>query len=313
MHKQAKPRRPEWTLMKLVEWASGYFDSHHIDSPRATAEILLAHAIRARRIDLYLRYDQPLNSDELNRFKTLIKRRKNREPVAYILGRKEFWSMDLEVNRNVLIPRPETECLVEKALESLAADPNPGCKSILELGTGSGAIVLALASENSRHSYLGTDVSSDAIRVACRNSMRHGLGEKIDFIVADWLAPFDAKSGIFDLIVSNPPYIRSGDLKRLQPEIHVYEPAAALDGAKDGLRYLRHIIQCAYRYLKPAGALLLEMGHDQLSPVKQIIDACGEYEDAQFFKDYGGHDRIVSIRKRSVSIKIKRKNCCGAR
>ena len=299
MHKQAKRGRPEWTLIKLVQWATEYFDSHHIDSPRATAEILLAHAINAKRIDLYLRYDQPLNSGELNRFKMLIKRRTDREPVAYILGRKEFWSMDLEVNRSVLIPRPETECLVERALESLGADPSPGCKSILELGTGSGAVVLALASENVRHSYLGTDVSSDAVRVARRNSMRHGMDANIRFMVADWFAPFDAKSGIFDLIVSNPPYIRSGDLKRLQPEIHTYEPVAALDGAKDGLRYLRHIIQCAYLYLKPAAALLLEMGHDQQAPLKQIIDACGQYEDAQFYKDYSGHDRIVSRRKRA--------------
>ena len=119
MHKQAKPGRPDWTPIKLIQWAAAYFDSHQIDSPRATAEILLAHAISAKRIDLYLRYDQPLNSDELYRFKALIKRRTNREPVAYIVGHKEFWSMDLEVNRNVLIPRPETERLVERALESL--------------------------------------------------------------------------------------------------------------------------------------------------------------------------------------------------
>jgi release factor glutamine methyltransferase len=299
MHKQTKPGPPEWTLIKLIQWATAYFDAHDIDSPRATAEILLAHAMGVKRIDLYLRYDQPLNSDELNRFKTLIKRRTKREPVAYIVGHKEFWSMDLEVNRDVLIPRPETECLVERALENLAADPNPGCKSILELGTGSGAVVLALASENSRHSYVGTDISSDAVRVARRNSMRHGMGAKICFMVADWFAPFDAKSGQFDLIVSNPPYIRSDDLKRLQPEIHAYEPVAALDGAKDGLRYLRHIIQCAYLYLKPAGALLLEMGHDQQAPIKQIIDASDQYEDAQFYKDYSGYDRIVSMRKRS--------------
>jgi release factor glutamine methyltransferase len=298
MHKQTKPGSPEWTLIKLIQWATTYFDGHHIDSPRATAEILLAHAIRAKRIDLYLRYDQPLNSDELNCFKTLIKRRTNREPVAYIVGHKEFWSMDLEVNRNVLIPRPETECLVERALENLAADSNPGCKSILEMGTGSGAVVLALASENSRHSYLGTDISGDAVRVARRNAVRHGLGAKIRFMVADWFAPLDAKSGIFDLIVSNPPYIRSGDLKSLQPEIHVYEPIAALDGAQDGLRCLRRIIQCAHLYLKPAGALLLEMGHDQQTPLKQIVAACGQYENVRFFKDYSGHDRIVSMRKR---------------
>ena len=217
------------------------------------------------------------------------------DPAAKFGG---SFRMGLEVNRNVLIPRPETECLVEKALESLAADPNPGCKSILDLGTGSGAVVLALASENSQHSYVGTDISSDAVRIARRNSMHHGMGAKIRFVVADWFAPFDSKSGRFDLIVSNPPYIRSGDLKRLQPEIHVFEPVLALDGAKDGLRCLRHIVQCAYLYLKPAGALLLEIGHDQQAPLKQIIDACGRYEDVRFYKDYSAKDRIVSMRKR---------------
>jgi release factor glutamine methyltransferase len=297
MQNQTKPRPPEWTLIKLIQWATAYFDRHHIDSPRATAEILLAHAIGSKRIDLYLHYDQPLNSDELNCFKALIKRRINREPVAYIVGHKEFWSIDLEVNRNVLIPRPETECLVEKALESLAADSDPENKSILELGTGSGAVIIALASENPQHSYLGTDISSDAIEVARRNARRHGLGAKIRYMVGDWFAPFDAKAGIFDLIVSNPPYIKSQDLKRLQPEIHAHEPVAALDAAQDGLRCLRHIIQIAHLYLKPGGALLLEMGHDQQAPLKQIIDASSPYEDVRFYKDYSGHDRIVSMRK----------------
>ena len=299
MHNQAKPGSPDWTPLKLIGWATEYFDTHHIDSPRTSAEILLAHALSLKRIDLYLRYDQPLNSDELNRFKLLIKRRINREPVAYILGYKEFWSMNLEVNRSVLIPRPETECLVERTLESLAVDSNPDCKSILELGTGSGAVLVALASENPRHLYVGTDISSDAVRVARQNAIRHGLGEKIRFIVANWFEPFDAKSGRFDLIVSNPPYIRSGDMMRLQPEIHAYEPRLALDGAEDGLRDLRHIIQCAYCYLKPAGVLILEMGHDQKEALRQIVNTSGQYEDAEFYKDYSGHDRIVSMRKRS--------------
>ena len=298
MHKQTKPGPPDWTLIKLVQWATAYFDRHRIDSPRTTAEILLAHALDAKRIDLYLRYDQPLNSDELNCFKTLIKRRTNREPVAYIVGHKEFWSIDLEVNRNVLIPRPETECLVERALESLEKNTDPPSKFILELGTGSGAVILALASENSRHQYLATDISSDAVELARRNARRHGLNAKIRFMVADWFAPFDAKAGIFDLIVCNPPYIRSGDLKRLQPEIYVYEPVTALDGAPDGLQCLRHIIQCAHLYLKPGGAVLLETGHDQQAALTQIINACGRYEDVRFYKDYSGHDRIVSMRKR---------------
>ena len=298
MQNQAKRGGLEWTPLKLIQWATEYFDTQHIDSPRTTAEILLAHALGVKRIDLYLRYDQPLNSDELTRFKVLIKRRISREPVAYILGYKEFWSMDLAVNRNVLIPRPETECLVERALQSLAADANPERKSILELGTGSGAVVVALASENPRHSYIGTDVSSDAVRVARQNAIRHGLGAKIYFMVADWFAAFNPESGRFDLIVSNPPYIRSGDIKRLEPEIYAYEPLLALDGAKDGLRDLHHIVHCAHCYLKPAGLLLLEIGHDQKEPLRQIIHTSGRYENITFYKDYSGHDRIASMRKR---------------
>ena len=304
MHNPAQRGRPEWTIIKLIQWAANYFGSHNIDSPRATAEILLAHALNARRIDLYLRYDQPLNPDERDRFKALIKRRLRREPVAYIVGHKEFWSMDLEVTRDVLIPRPETECLVERALERLARESNPQPKSILELGTGSGAIILALASENSRHFYLGTDISINAIQVARRNAIRHGLGARVHFIVADWLTAFKVRPGLFDLIISNPPYVESGILIKLPPEIQAYEPPAALDGAEDGLQCLRRIIQSAALHLKPAGVLLLEMGADQQARLKRIIDECGQYEDLQFYKDYGGYDRIAAM--------ARRKNCCGA-
>jgi release factor glutamine methyltransferase len=304
MHNPAQPDRPEWTIIKLIQWAANYFDSRKIDSPRATAEILLAHALNARRIDLYLRYDQPLNSGERDRFKSLIKRRVNREPVAYIVGCKEFWSMDLEVTPNVLIPRPETECLVEKALERLTRESNSQPKFILELGTGSGAVILALASENSRHFYWGTDISINAIQVARRNAIRHGLNDRVHFIVADWLTAFNAQSGLFDLIVSNPPYVRFGDLVKLQPEIQTYEPLAALNGDADGLQALRQIIQSAYLYLKPAGVLLLEMGADQKAQLKQIISECGKYEGMEFYKDYSGYDRIAAM--------TKRKNCCGA-
>ena len=132
MHNPAKPDRPDWTIIKLIQWAANYFDSHKIDSPRTTAEVLLAHALNARRIDLYLRYDQPLNSDERDRFKALIKRRLSREPVAYIMGCKEFWSIELEVTTDVLIPRPETECLVERALERLSA----GIRSAAQIHPG---------------------------------------------------------------------------------------------------------------------------------------------------------------------------------
>jgi len=299
MQKQTRPRSPDWTIIKLVQWATTYFSNHDVDSPRATAEILLAHVLNTRRIDLYLRYDQPLNPAELERFKALIKRRLKREPVAYIVENKEFWSMDLCVTRDVLIPRPETECLVERALELLAADSKPESKLILELGTGSGAVILALASENPRHSYWATDISVDAIKVARRNAGQNHLNGKVQFIAGDWFAPLRSKPGMFDLIVSNPPYIKSGDLIRLQPEIHAYEPLLALDGAEDGLHYLRHIIQSAYLFLKPRGAIILEMGNDQKAPLEQMIAECGEYEEVYFYQDYSGYDRILQMKKKA--------------
>ncbi|MGD8670592.1 MAG: peptide chain release factor N(5)-glutamine methyltransferase [Desulfobacterales bacterium] len=283
--------------MKLLQWAVTYFKSHDIDSPRATAEILLSHALAANRIDLYLHYDQPLNAAELNRFKVVVKRRIKREPVAYILGHKEFWTLDLEVSPEVLIPRPETECLVERALENLAAAPDLSRKHILELGTGSGAILLALASEKPRHAYWGTDISAGAIRLAQRNAICHGLAENMRFIVADWFAPFAARTDLFDMIVSNPPYIKTEDLEQLRPEIKAFEPLVALDGSADGLRCLRHIIESAHLYLKPGGRLILEMGHDQKTPLTQIIDRCGQYEDISYYTDYSGYDRIIAMRK----------------
>jgi release factor glutamine methyltransferase len=299
MQNQTRLRPNEWTIIKLVQWATTYFDTHDIDSPRATAEILLSHVLNTRRIDLYLRYDQPLTPDELERFKALIKRRMNREPVAYILGCKEFWSMGLHITRDVLIPRPETECLVEKSLEMLAMDANMKSKLILELGTGCGAVILALASENPRHSYWATDISINAIRIARQNAMQNDLNGKIHFIAGDWFAPLGSKTGVFDLIVSNPPYIKSGDLAQLQPEIHAYEPLLALDGAADGLHCLRHIIQSAYRFLKPGGALILEIGHDQKASLKQMIAECGEYEGVSFYQDYSGYDRILQMNKKA--------------
>ena len=305
MHNPTQPGRPEWTIIRLIRWATDYFDSHQIDSPRTTAEILLAHALNARRIDLYLRYDQPLNTEEKDRFKALIKRRLKREPVAYIVGCKEFWSMDLEVTSDVLIPRPETECLVERALEYLALKTGSQPKLILELGTGSGAVILAMASENPRHFYCGTDISISAIQVARRNATRHSLNTRVHFVVADWMTAFNSQAGLFDLIVSNPPYVRSDDLVKLQAEIQNFEPLSALNGAKDGMHCLRQIIESACFCLKSGGVLLLEMGDDQKTQLKQIIQECGQYENIEFYNDYSGYNRIAAM--------TKRKNCCGAK
>ena len=286
----------EWTISKLLIWTTSYFKSHNIDSPGLTSEILLAHTLSLKRIDLYLRYDQPLTGDELLLFKTYIKRRINREPVAYIVGAREFWSMKLTVTKDVLIPRPETECLVESALSfpELGSGPN----RILELGTGSGAIILALASEKPEYIYFASDSSVKAVNLAFMNAKFHHLDGKINFFAGDWLEPVKNTGQLFDMIISNPPYIRTLSMPELQPEIYKYEPLAALDGGKDGLDSIKKIIFEAHAFLVQNGMLLLETGHDQKNQIKKIIDDCGKYEDVVFKKDYSGYDRIVCMRKK---------------
>jgi release factor glutamine methyltransferase len=301
MQNQLIAPNSNWTILKLLEWTTTYFKSRGVESPRASAEILLAHALDLKRIDLYLRYDQPLCSQELETYKALIKRRARREPVAYILGSKEFWSLDLAITRAVLIPRPETESLVEAALAVLARGLNAGPKHILDLGTGSGAIVLALASQQPKHFFFASDLHAEAIKVARHNAKRHGLGDRIHFFVGDWLEPLQGGKQLFDMIISNPPYIRSGILPELQPEIYNYEPLSALDGDNDGLNSLRKIIGAAQRFLKRSGCLLLEIGHDQKDEVQKIINRCGQYDQVIFSKDYSGMDRVVEMRKKDVS------------
>ena len=302
MQNQPTSRDPEWTIIKLLEWTTSYFKSKDIDSPRSTAEILLAHVLKLKRIDLYLRYDQPLYVNELSKFKVLIKRRIEREPVAYIVGVKEFWSMNFAVTKDVLIPRPETECLVEAALSLLpqddASDSNRSPKSILELGTGSGAVILAIASMRSKPVYFASDRSVKAIRLARQNSVRHGLDTAVSFFCADWFTSLNRQKKRFDMIISNPPYIPTQVIGRLMPEIYKYEPISALDGDKNGLFCLRHIINTAHGYLTPEGSLLLEIGHDQKNDVRGIIDQCGNYDHVVFIKDYSGYDRVVRMKKK---------------
>ena len=296
MQNQPNSEFPEWTIIKLLDWTTSYFKSHNIDSPRSTSEILLAHTLGLKRIDLYLRYDQPLTIDELLLFKTYIKRRINREPVAYIVGTREFWSMDLSVTKDVLIPRPETECLVESALS--LPELGPGPKRILELGTGSGAITLALASERPEYIYFASDSSVEAVKLAFMNAKLHHLDGKINFFAGDWLEPLKNTGQLFDMIISNPPYIRTLSIPELQPEIYRYEPLRALDGGKAGLNPIKKIIFEAHAFLVQKGILLLEIGHDQKDQIKKIIDDCGNYENVVFKKDYSGYDRMVCIRKK---------------
>ncbi len=277
---------PQWNILSLIKWTTDYFQSRSIESPRASAEILLAHSLRLRRIELYMRYDQPLTANELACFKALIKRRAAGEPVAYIVGEKEFWSLTLSVTKDVLIPRPETEMLVETALKIL---PKDTCKRVSEIGTGSGAIILALASERPGHEFFASDYSLKALNIAKHNAKNHGLD--IRFFAGNWFAPLSEKAR-FDLIVSNPPYIPTADIETLQTEIRNFEPRLALDGGKDGLDSIRHIIENAKNHLVLGGSLMLEIGYDQKERVFAIAEMFG-YKDMYCVKDYSGHDRVV--------------------
>lgn len=286
----------QWTILKLLKWTTTYFNTHAIDNPRSTAEILLSHALGLRRIDLYLQYDRPMNADELKVFKALIKRRRNREPVAYITGSKEFWSLDFHVSEDVLIPRPETECLVEASLAVMNELGGEKLLNVLEMGTGSGAVSVALSSQQPGHRYFASDFSLKALEVARQNGQANGR-EDILFFAGDWLRPVKRAAAGFDLILSNPPYIPTAEIGRLQPEIHQYEPFKALDGEPDGLGCLRSIIETAPQYLRSQGFLLLEIGCGQKDAVAGIASGSGGYDQIDFLRDYSGIDRIVKLRQ----------------
>lgn len=294
MTKPPSTRDETWTMLRALNWTASYFTSCGIDSPRPSAEILLAHSLGLERIDLYVRYDQPLQDEELRRFKSLIRRRAGREPVAYITGERDFWSMPLLVTPAVLIPRPETERLVEAVLESL---PEGDTLRILEPGTGSGAVSVALARERPSLRVFASDRSLEALAVAAKNAVRHGAADRIDFFAGDWLSPVSDRAG-FDAVVCNPPYIPSRTVDKLQPEVARFEPRRALDGGPDGLDAVRRLAVDALGCLRPGGTLLFEIGFDQGPAVCRIVAGTGGFSDPEILKDYAGKDRVVRVCKR---------------
>ncbi len=288
-----KPFDSPWTILDLIQWTTTYFKSHQIDSPRLTVELLLAHVLGIDRIELYMRFDQPLSSEELARFKGLIKRRLKREPVAYILGRKDFWDMTFEVDKNVLIPRPETEFLVEAALQWIPERADERRMRIIELGTGSGAIIISLAAERPGHIFYASDSNVGALAVASRNAADNQLAGKVRFFAGSWFAPIQPAIE-FDLIISNPPYIPVDEIPGLAPEINRYEPQAALNGGNEGFSAINYIIQNAPPYLGRGGGLLLEIGNGQRETAEALIKHTAGIDFMNVIKDYAGCDRVIT-------------------
>jgi release factor glutamine methyltransferase len=273
-----------WTTLRLLGWTQGYFAQKGVDSPRLTAEVLLAHALSCDRVRLYLDFDKPLGEPELAAYRELVRRRADREPTAYLVGEKEFHGRRFRVDPRVLVPRPETELVLEAALAAL-----PAGGQALDLCTGSGALGVSLALELPGVQVVATDVSLGALEVARENAARLGAAG-VAFLAGDLYGPV-APGQRFDVIVSNPPYVPRGELDTLQPEVR-REPRLALDGGEDGLAVSRRIAAGAPARLRPGGALVLEMHESHLDALPAICLESG-FARAEARRDLAGLPRFV--------------------
>lgn len=255
-----------WTPLELVRWTTDYFGRSGIPSPRLDAEVLLAHVLELQRLDLYLHFEREVSPPERKAYRALVHRRvAERIPVAYLTGRREFWSLPLRVTSDVLVPRPETETLVQAVIE-LAP------RRIAEVGTGSGAIAAALATELPNLEIVATDVSKPALEVARGNLERLGLADRVELRLGDGLAPLGTDT--FDAIVSNPPYIPSGDIEGLAPEL-AHEPRGSLDGGSDGMTLITRLVCEGPMRLSRPGHLVLEIGQGQVQAVERLLEQAG--------------------------------------
>jgi release factor glutamine methyltransferase len=286
---------PAWTVSKLISWAADYLGKRSVSAPRLCGELLLAKVLGCTRLELYLRFDQPLTPEELAAFKQLILRRREHEPVAYILGEREFWGLDIACGPGALVPRPESEHLVEEALARLAEVEAP---RILDLCTGSGAVALALASELPQAEVVACDISDEALTWARTNAQNLGLEERVSFKQGDLWEPVAAAGGFFDLITANPPYVAEHEWDDLPAEVRNYEPRQALHGGQDGLEVTKAIIAGAGAHLRPLGWLLVELGAGQAPAASRLAQAAGAFAEITLVKDLAGIERVLVCQRK---------------
>ena len=274
------------TIGALLQWTQQYFAGKGIDSPRLDAEILLAHVLHKERIYLYAHYDEPMNGEELAAYRAMVKQRADRLSVAHILGTKAFMGLDFKVSEDVLIPRPETEMLVE----TVVAAAKGTAPAIIDIGTGSGAIILSLLHYLPQATGTGVDISPKALAIAAENGRTLSLDGRVTWIESDLFTK--VPKGACDWLVSNPPYLTKGDMEQLQPEVR-HDPALALYGGDDGLDFYRRIAADSPAFVKVGGHCAVEIGAGQADDVTAIFCTGGAYEHDQTVKDYGGIDRVL--------------------
>ncbi len=282
-----------WTIQKLLSWVTEYFTGKGIDSPRLSTEWLLSYVLGLKRIELYTQFNKIVGPEQLSQLHELVKRAANHEPIAYLTGKKEFYSLEFEITKDCLIPRPETELLVERAIEFLRT--RNGEQFICDLCTGSGCIAVAIARNCANCRIVATDISDAALAVAEKNVAKHGLMNRIKLLQGDLFEPVIAGLGPakFDLIVCNPPYVSEPEYEKLAPNVKDFEPKSALTAGRDGLDIIKRIIAETGRHLKPTGTLMLEIGNEQGNTVRNLLETVGYFDTVKIEKDYSNHDRLT--------------------
>ena len=290
MHTES--RSETWTVLKILRWTTDFLKNKGVETARLDAEVLLADLLGLSRVNLYLNFDRPLVADELAGYRERVKRRGAREPVAYIIGRKEFYSLDLKVSRDVLIPRPETELLVDEALEVVRERFPEGELALADVGTGSGAIALALASELDRARIWATDVWGPSLEQARENAERLSTSDRLEFLEGDLAAPLLALNQRFHLVLANLPYVPQAGFADMASDVRDFEPIRALAGGEDGLDLIRRLVADAPELLVSGGALILEIWPDHGKALKELGASLG-FSAVRVRKDLAGRDRVV--------------------
>ena len=281
-----------------MKWTEQYFGSKDVESPRLDAEVLLSHVLKKERIYLYVHFDEPLEPEELTLYREYIKKRIQRMPVAYIIGQREFMGLPFKVTPAVLVPRPDTEILVQAVMDHLkeAAGGAESGGTVADIGTGSGAISLSLLHYLPELRAMTVDISPEAVAVAQENADALGVADRIAFFTGDLLAPLQGE--VFDAIVSNPPYIPDGDIAGLEPEVRTYEPMNALAGGADGLDFYRRLIKEGTPFLRAGGFMAFEAGIHEAAAIAELASAEPVLGKTEILKDYAGIDRVVVLWKK---------------
>lgn len=286
-----------WTIQKLLNWITEYLTNKKIDSPRLSAELLLSDVLGMKRIELYMHFDKPVEQAKLDALRGLVKRAGEQEPIGYLVGRTEFYSLEMAVCKDCLIPRPETELLVERAIEFLRT--RSGSQYVLDLCTGCGCIAIAIAKNYPDVKVIATDISDAALSVAAQNVEKHKLSDKVTLLSGDLFEPIirQLDAPAFDLITANPPYVSEPEFDKLDKNVKDYEPHLALRGGFDGLAVYRRIVDQVTNFLKPDAALMMEIGYAQGTAIHHMLESTTLFTSIAIEKDLSSNDRIAIAKK----------------